>query len=83
MPFRSALAPAAMGESTACRSHAHGVAGGRFALRPPSGFLIPGRRLDVEECHPRVEEYARYEELHEDEGEPYVGRRDRADRDGE
>ena len=27
----------------------------------------------------RLEEYARYE-LHEDEGEPYVGRRDRADR---
>jgi menaquinol-cytochrome c reductase cytochrome b subunit len=31
----------------------------------------------------RLEEYARYEEVHEDEGEPYVGRRDRADRDGE
>ena len=30
----------------------------------------------------RVEQYAAYE-LHEDEGEPYVGRRDRADRDGE
>src|ERR687896_1472255 len=30
----------------------------------------------------RVEEYAGYE-IHEDEGEPYVGRRDRADRDGE
>jgi menaquinol-cytochrome c reductase cytochrome b subunit len=30
----------------------------------------------------RVEEYAGYE-VHEDEGEPYVGRRDRADRDGE
>src|ERR671932_2173721 len=30
----------------------------------------------------RLEEYAGYE-LHEDEGEPYVGRRDRADRDGE
>jgi menaquinol-cytochrome c reductase cytochrome b subunit len=31
----------------------------------------------------RLEEYAGYEEVHEDEGEPYVGRRDRADRDGE
>ncbi len=30
----------------------------------------------------RVERYADYE-LHEDEGEPYTGRRDRADRDGE
>jgi menaquinol-cytochrome c reductase cytochrome b subunit len=30
----------------------------------------------------RVEEYASYE-IHEDEGEPYVGRRDRADRDAD
>ena len=30
----------------------------------------------------RLERYAEYE-LHEDEGEPYTGRRDRADRDGE
>jgi quinol-cytochrome oxidoreductase complex cytochrome b subunit len=52
----------------------HGVFGSEFEY---------SERLAKLHERQRVEEYARYEELHEDEGEPYVGRRDRADRDGE
>jgi quinol-cytochrome oxidoreductase complex cytochrome b subunit len=51
----------------------HGVFGSEFEY---------SERLAKLHERQRVEEYAGYE-IHEDEGEPYVGRRDRADRDGE
>jgi quinol-cytochrome oxidoreductase complex cytochrome b subunit len=51
----------------------HGVFGSEFEY---------SERLAKLHERERLERYADYE-LHEDEGEPYTGRRDRADRDGE
>ena len=51
----------------------HGVFGSEFEY---------SERLAKLHERERVERYADYE-LHEEEGEPYVGRRDRADRDRE